>query len=278
MLTRTQFVEEAQPLPVNPNTPTTLLQVLDDPTVGADVLLPTVECDVNLTAGLLRICNSCLFAGNREIGSVREALVRVGNMNFARIAFIVSLEPVFSREMIGFRMGTNDLWRHSMAVAYASSRFAVAMGAKGAKERAFTAGILHDIGKLAMDQVIAEKRIADPFLRLDLESERGFTGVDHAEIGGAILDEWKLPAEVVDGVRFHHEEEYVGEHQDIVRCVRAADVVIKVAQERLDPAEAEESLARFKTWGLSSGTIEDTRSTVAEAGNDILPVLLARRR
>ncbi len=265
-------------LPVNPDTPVTLLKVLDDPTVGADALLPTVECDVNLTAGLLRICNSCLFAGNREIGSVREALVRVGNLNFARIAFIVCLEPVFSREMTGYGMGSNDLWHHSLAVAYASSRFAVEMGVERLKERAFTAGILHDIGKLVMDEAIAERSSDDPSPHFEPEMERGLMGMDHAETGGGILDDWQLPTEVVDAVRHHHDEDYAGNNLEIIRAVHAADRVVNVAHGHLKPSDEEDSFTGFEAWKLSADLIEDIRSTIAQAGSDILPVLLARRR
>ncbi len=281
MQTRTQLLEGAQDLAVNPDTPATLLRVLDDPTVGADVLLPTVEYDPELTASLLRVCNSCLFAGNREIGTVREALVRVGNLNFARIAFIVCLEPMFSREMRGYRTTSDVLWHHSLAVAYASQRFCSALGADGQRERAFTAGILHDIGKLMLDDAIVRDfdmgREADGEI-VDCALERRLVGVDHAALGGEILEQWQLPEEIVTAAAHHHDVDYDGAALDMVRAVHAADEVVHMAAPDADRARAEAAVVRLEGWGIEPGLIDDVRSIVAEAGRDILPVLLARRR
>jgi putative nucleotidyltransferase with HDIG domain len=101
----------------------------------------------------------------------------------------------------------SKLWRHSVTTAVAASVVAEETG--GATSAAFTAGLLHDIGKLILasveraryGQLISSSSAASISLA---GAERGAFGTDHAEIGGRLLARWNLPAEVCSAIQFHH--------------------------------------------------------------------------
>ncbi len=87
MISFQQLISHADKLGVHPEAMQTLMNVMDDPVVDAETLLPIVEKDMGLTANLLSICNSPIYGMRREIGSVREALVLLGNFAFAASRF-----------------------------------------------------------------------------------------------------------------------------------------------------------------------------------------------
>ena len=94
------LVQASPCLSTRPQTMATLLDVLDDPVVEADRLLPIVETDPGLTARLLKLCNSPLYGLSRRVGSVKEALVRVGNRAFVLVGG--QRRPVLGRVTMNF--------------------------------------------------------------------------------------------------------------------------------------------------------------------------------
>ncbi len=216
-----------------------LVEIMDNPVVDARTLVPIVERDPSLTAGLLKLCNSSLYSFQRCIGTPREALVMVGNLTFARLCFALSLEPVLKRNLPGYGQDLDGLWKHSLITAYGAASLVMAMGQGDLRDRAFTAGLLHDIGKLVLEPVIAARRAgsadgrwaAEPggpaaavaVAPVSLGGERTLTGYDHAEAGAALLEHWRLPGQIVAAVRWHHVPELAGEHADLAEAVHLAE-------------------------------------------------------
>ena len=284
MTTTIELIERVPPPATHPESLATLMAVMSDPTVSVEELEPIISCDTGLTAGLLRVCNSTYFSWSREIGTVREALVRVGNLTFARIAFVLCLEPALKNRLYGYRMEADDMWRHSLAVGYAASRLAAAFELPTLRERAFTAGVLHDIGKLALDEVVLEhRRGEDETSRravefVDRHLERRLVGLDHAEIGGALLESWWLPADLVAAVRCHHAPEHAGKHMLLARLVYGANAILQTVEGRLSESEAAERRCELLEWDVPTVLLDELQETIAQAGNDMMSVIMARRR
>ncbi len=215
-----------------------LIEIMENPMVDAGRLVPLAERDPGLTAGLLKLCNSSLYNFPRRIGSPREALVLVGNLTFARLCFALSLEPVLRRDLPGYGQELDELWKHSLITAYGAASLVIAMGQSDLRDRAFTAGLLHDIGKLVLDPVLAVRRagfaeragatepggpvmMAPPGVTLGCERE--LTGYDHAEAGAALLEDWQLPPAVVAAVRWHHVPELAGADAALAEAVHLAE-------------------------------------------------------
>jgi putative nucleotidyltransferase with HDIG domain len=132
--------------------------------------------------------------------------------------------------MEGADKGVNveELWRHSVAVAVSAS--VVADEAGQAKAVAFTAGLLHDIGKLVLASAERElyarliQRAKDQGLVLSA-LERSALGTDHAELGGELMRRWNLPPDVVAAVRHHHDLAAPPPYAPLTAAVQAGDMI-----------------------------------------------------
>lgn len=235
------LIAAAPGVSARPESVVSLMEIIDDPVVEVTRLLPIVERDPGLTAGLLRLCNSPSYNFTRRIGSPREALVLVGNLTFARMCFTLAMKPVLERDLPGYSLGLDELWRHCLGTAYGAAFLVKASGQGELRDRAFTAGLLHDIGKLILDVDIAEVT-CDPVysrggnravrpknrLRITQDIERRQTGFDHAEAGAALLESWDLPYQLVDAVRWHHDPSQAN-NQRLARAIQVADKVVRFA-------------------------------------------------
>lgn len=222
-----ELIAAAPGLSARPDSVASLMDIIEDPVVEAEKIVPIIERDPGLTAGLLKLCNSPVYGFRRRIGSPREALVLVGNLTFARLCFALSLEPVIHRNLPGYQLDLDTLWQHSLATAYGSAFLVKAIGLSELKDRAFTAGLLHDIGKLVLDQNLNAANAADTQEEAPahptLEFERRRTGFDHAEAGAALLESWDLPPEIVGAIRWHHEPLQAGDHRRLALAIRVSD-------------------------------------------------------
>jgi putative nucleotidyltransferase with HDIG domain len=196
-------------LPPLPAVALRVMQVAQDPASSASDLALVISSDPGLSARILRIVNSAAYRrSEREVTSVQEALVVLGFVQARNVAISSAITSAYapdSRNAL-FRIGT--FWRHSLAVAFRAAEIA-ANSRKLAVPSAFTAGILHNMGRLAMfhadpagmDQAVA-LAIAEG-LTLE-EAEEQSLEYSHAELGGALAMRWRLPAEIVTAIARHH--------------------------------------------------------------------------
>ena len=240
-----------------PKTLDLLRKILDDDMVEADVLVPIVEQDPGLVANILKLCNSSAYGQRRRFGSVKEALVLIGNRTLVKLAFGLGFREKMSRGVLARPEG---LWQHSLGTAFASSHIVGATGSPHLRDRAFTAGLLHDIGKLLVHPAMRVRSEPDELpeglhgLEL-LEVERGSLGFDHAEAGAALVDAWKFPRMLVEAIRFHHAPEAARAYDEIVIAVHAADAVSHAIHEA-ESAEAADAALReiFEPIGVPDDT------------------------
>ncbi len=143
---------------------------------------------------------------------------------------VVSLVGARARTMEGADKGVNvdELWRHSVAAAVSASVVAEISGRE--KPVAFTAGLLHDIGKLVLASAeresyarLIQRAKAEGALLSELE--RSALIMDHAELGGELMHRWNLPPDVVAAVRFHHELNAAPKYMELTAIVQVGDVI-----------------------------------------------------
>lgn len=196
-------------LPPLPAVATRVMGMAEDDKTSAMDLAQVLATDQALTAKLIRISNSAYYGFARRISTVREAVVMLGFKQVRQVAVGASLMNAFKRgQDDGFDL---DLfWGHSVAVAVAAE--ALAKKSFAVKpEDAFTAGILHDIGRLVLRQVmpgefaqaVAMARRGECSLHI---AEQIATGYSHDEVGKALGELWKFPGHLVDAVGCHHDE------------------------------------------------------------------------
>ena len=162
-----------------------------------------ISKDQALVARLLKLANSGLYGKARNIHSIPEAVVLVGLENMKKIVFAVSTEGLTRLRLRNYDYEpSRGYWMHSTAVGLASRALIEALPEKPLHgEEAFVAGLLHDVGKLIVDDYLdaeAGKR------RVTLEEDAEAVGLDHAELAQYILEQWRLPESIVAAIRDHH--------------------------------------------------------------------------
>ncbi len=262
-------------LSARPDSVISLLEIIEDPVVDVEKLLPIVDHDPGLTAGLLKLCNSPLYNFKRRIGSSRDALVLVGNLTFARLCFTLSLEPVLHSDLPGYELDLDKLWKHSLATAYGAAFLVKSIGLGDLRDRAFTAGLLHDIGKLVLDHDLAKYK-PESCPKITREIERQCSGFDHAEAGAALLESWNVPMQVVSAVRWHHSPLQASENKRLAMAVSVANEVGNFAT-RLGPCSAivDKWVERtFESSAFPLEIISNLAATLAAKNKNIMALAL----
>ncbi len=211
-----------------PSTTMQLMKLLDDETVEASRVLEVIEKDPSLTANLLKLANSAFYGLRRQVGSAREALVLLGNQTIVNLAFATSMGDVMRGPLAAYRLGRNDLWHHALGTALTATRLASQSGCKETRERAFTAGLVHDIGKLLLNRPLkAELEELPPECSFEslLEAETNILGFNHAEAGARLAEVWNFPSYLVSAIENHHRTPSDSGDENLVRAVSTANLV-----------------------------------------------------
>lgn len=172
-------------------------------------IVEVVALDQSLTAALLRRANSATSSASVEIRTVREAAVRLGTSSLLSLALAASISGRMSRALPAYGLAEGELWKQSVAASLAAevvrARARVAVPAE-----ASTAALLHDFGKVVLShhfgpQVLEMLALAAATEDMSLlDAERAVFGLTHADIGGMVVQQWKLPYTIVDAVTHHH--------------------------------------------------------------------------
>jgi len=195
-----------------PTLPTVLGQILDtaaDPDASALDLGRHITSDQSLSAAVLRLVNSPYFGFYRQIESIPDAVALLGFNEVRNLALTSTAFAAFPRNKSAY--DRTQLWRHSLVSAMAAERCARQMKLP-ADAGYFSAGLLHDIGKVTLDMLYpdlfrrAGNMSHDEGIPLYL-AEREVFGIDHAETGGMLAEHWNLPTQVVEAIRHHHDVE-----------------------------------------------------------------------
>ncbi len=208
-------VLSAKDLPTIPAVLARIIAVVDGQHSSARELVEVIERDQALTSRILKLANSALFGLSRKVATVPRAVVLVGFTTVRNLALGVKLWDALAgggRQ----RARVETLWHHSALVAAAAKLMASRI--RGVDpDTSFTAGLLHDVGKLILSLKLGAgywtvvEGVADGE---DLASkERTHLGVDHAEVGGWLAEAWRLPPSIVAAIRDHHRSELLDREQ-----------------------------------------------------------------
>jgi putative nucleotidyltransferase with HDIG domain len=183
--------------------------------------------DPALAAQVLRLANSAFYGMPRRVGSVPQAVLILGTQAVRNLALVASTFPWLNRPIPGYALGPGQLWAHALGTAVGSA-LAAERSRRANPDLAFTAGLLHDLGKIAMSVWLERKlpallRIAEiegkPFDAV----ERRVLGYDHTQVGAHLGERWNLPSELVDAMRWHHRPDEAPVPSPLVDCVHVAD-------------------------------------------------------
>jgi len=254
-----EIVNIANHIPPFPKVAMQVMKMLEDPKVQPKDLAEVIQYDSAITANLLRTCNASYFGLPRKVSSLDEALVLLGQDALKDI-LIASSSARFYKGGAGegYQLEQGDLWKHSVAVAIMSK--AISRHFKGVDPgTAFTAGLLHDIGKRFLSSFVASdfKKIMDRTYIDGLSfmaAEREILGMDHAELGALIMEKWDFSEEMILAVRFHHDPQALSKDPLTALVAMANTLVISmgvgVGADGLSGAMQGEGVKRFGITNL----------------------------
>lgn len=224
METIDQLLNQVEVLPASPSVLTKLLPILSDVDAHFDEVVDIVSLDPALTAELLRICNSAFFGQTEPIENVTDAVARVGYQSvYLLVAMINGANAFPVPAPKGIDIGR--LWTHSVTTAF-SAKY-IAESTHQDSNLLFTAGLLHDVGKIIIAQVKPGElngELYGPSEEPALIHEKQICGFDHAEVGMALMKRWGLPEKLVTAISHHHHP--TGEHglEPLAACVELGDL------------------------------------------------------
>lgn len=224
-----EIVQRVQTLPRLPDTIVHLAHVVGDPRSSLPQIVGVIRYDPVLTAELLRLCNSAYYGVAHEVESLDDAVRLLGTTKVFQLAMAAYTRAMLAAPQEGYGLPAGALWTHSVTVALAGRLVAQRMNCPQLG-LLFTAGLLHDCGKVVLNEFVraeyAEivRRVAEDRLSF-CDVERQVLGYTHAEVGARVAEAWKLPASIVDCIRYHHEPERNTPPSAVVDAVHLADSV-----------------------------------------------------
>jgi putative nucleotidyltransferase with HDIG domain len=204
-----------------------IMGLVKSPDVDIHTIADHIRLDPGITANILKLANSAQFGAFRSIRSLQEAIVRLGLNQLFQLVVTYGIANRLAKVMPGYELRREELLAHSLWCALASEEFCKVLKME-TPDMMFTAGLLHDLGKLPLDDFVSQAKTK--LLQTVEQDKKGFDaceekilGMDHAEAGAKVLDSWNFPAPLVAAARWHHHPEKAGPFASLVGIVHIAE-------------------------------------------------------
>lgn len=204
-----KVLKQIEHLPTLPQVVTKVLSLTESDRGNAVEL--SKEMDQSLSAKVLKVANSAYYGArsSRRVNSVHHAIVMIGFDAVKEIILTTSLFHTFKDSQVVKSL--QPLWQHSLECALATKRLAWVFRYE-AMDEAYLVGLIHDIGKLVIQQHFPDQyrliagKTQGGIEELRLEKE--VLGVSHAEIAGKMAQHWNFPESLVEAIAHHHDEKW----------------------------------------------------------------------
>lgn len=273
MLDLEPLIRDAHALAPLPASATRLLSIVSREDWELDEVVAVVSLDPALTGRLLRVANSSLLGGVQKIATVADAVMRVGGGVVAQIATAAAVRDAIDAPLAAYGVREGELWRHSVAAALAVDCLRGRAKVRIPPE-AFTAALLHDVGKLVLGRRLLPEEARGIALATGLGHQRLFAaenelfGVNHAELGGLVAQHWGLPDVLRLAITHHHDpdEVEVEPSRTTAHAVRVADVLAHEIGTGKDVAgpTGSELASSWELLGLSEERWKAAREAASE--------------
>ena len=226
-----------------------ILRLIENEEYEITALADEIRKDQVISARTLKLCNSVAFAGRNRVESIDQALVYLGMRLFVKLVVAASVNEFFGHSGLGYSLCKGGLYHHAVGTAIVAEKLAEYSGAVGTGI-AYTAGLLHDIGKVVLDQSIASvyplfyRKLMDEGINFS-EAENQVLGLDHTRVGSQLARKWAFPESLIDIIGNHHAPEKAAQHVELAHVVYLADLLMSRFRSGLE-------LERLNTMALSA--------------------------
>ncbi len=220
-----------QSLPTLPDVAAKLLELTASESSAVTDIAAIIERDPSVATRLLKLVNSSFYGVRREINSIQQALMMVGMANLRSLVLSSSVMQLFEQSGKTSSYDRNGLWKHSVACAITARSLARASRVMD-PDVAFTAGLIHDVGKVIIDKYLhAEFEKIVQIMETEnismSQAELRVLEATHAEIGEHLCKLWNLPEILCDCVAFHHNPSASENHSKAAALIGVADSVAR---------------------------------------------------
>ncbi len=222
-----RLIDDMPPLP---GVAMRVMRVVNDVEFSMEDLVELIRTDPALTTKILNLCNSSLFALQNEISSIPQALSFLGIRNIVRTVVTSCTSNYFKPIDLDIPyLSTRVIWQHSIGCAAATQKIIARVGGCD-QGTAYTAGVLHNLGKIALAQLL---ELYDGSLELQvspcedelINSERRVYGIDHAQVTAFVIDRWTLPPDLRFAIKHHHDRDEMASGTILAPALHAADIL-----------------------------------------------------
>jgi putative nucleotidyltransferase with HDIG domain len=264
---------EIKDIPIMPQVATKVLQLQED---NLDISFKELEkiilLDPAITARILKVANSALYARQREIKSVQQAITLLGFKMIKSMILLLCASNIYGKNKKKFKnipdsLATKSsaigLWRHLVLTAFVARHIAVKLKMDDKKEDIFICGLLHDIGRVVL--LVNQSEIYEEFLKEMAKNpdadvllvEENFFGYSHLEVGKIVLGKWNFPEELIDVIYQHHSKNADSPYKKNINIVALANLYARIlVNETLSTVDAENKDGYLKTLSLSESDNE----------------------
>lgn len=205
-------------LPLLPQTASQILSLCQSADCTMQELADLLQRDPTLAANVLRVANSAAHGAVEPIVSLQQAASRLGFSTLCEIATAIAVRgKIFT--LRGREAELARMWRHSATAGTWAKE--IARKRRRNVEGAFLCGLLHDVGRPVLMQLVHE--LAGPAANAHVEGEQRVYDHFHAEVGARLLVSWAMPAWMVAAIDSHHAPAQAGEHAEAAWIVALAD-------------------------------------------------------
>lgn len=273
------IIQKASELSSLPTVYVRVNDAVNDPSSSIADVAAIIAEDPGLTSRLLKLVNSTFFGFPQKITSVQRACATVGLQQLRALALSTSVMSLF-KSVPADLVDLASFWRHSVACGIAASALGRRCGFPGATETLFTAGILHDVGRLVLitecpDLARAAFERADQRQELLFIAEKAVCGFDHCDVNAELFRFWQFPVVLQEAGFCHHRPANACRFPTEAALVHLADIIVHAGQfgrngeqfvPRLDTAVLDRT-------GLQPDGLESLLTEVEEHFADVVNIL-----
>ena len=258
-----KLVDKVQGLPTLPSMLNNINQMILNPRTSAKEVAQVIASDPALTSKVLRVVNSSFYGFPNRITTITHAIVILGFNTVKSIVLSSTIFDVFRRSVKPGDFDRAEFWKHSIGCGAAAKVLGRRINYPMLEEL-FIAGLLHDVGKIILDQFMADKfgevlalvRSRDCLI---VEAEAEVLGLTHCDVGAWLFEKWNLSKGLVETTRCHHNPQLAGDHQKFAEIIHMADILVRALRfgnggDAKVPAVND---AAWRSLGLSAPELDD---------------------
>jgi putative nucleotidyltransferase with HDIG domain len=249
-------------------------QLVENPNSTMADIARVASQDPSFTVRLLRVANSSFYGFSSTIDTVQKAVSIIGTSQIRSLALATSVASAFEG-LPNTLVSMENFWRHSLYCALVA-RILAKQARKCDPDALFTAALLHDIGELVIFNRLPQQAKEALLLVLDsadelpiYQAESQVMGFDHAQVGGELARQWKLPKMLEECIEYHHDIQSAQHFPREVALVHIANILALMAEVRtIDQCDV--SPINPLAWEIVGLDAEEViQSTVSEAQEEI---------